>query len=258
MKLLIVGQDIPETLQKRLINSLDGLISAYKADKENNKKGKSSLKSLSPFEDQIDSQNTSTAPGEKKLQTATTQAEKMNEIAKAFQEEISSELEPIWVNNAGLAILTPFITELFKSCDFLEKGQFKSVEMSARAINVLVHLAHGLEEVPEYQKLLPKLLCGILWDTVLPEISPISDLERANAEKLMKAVVSHWKALGNSSPEAVQEAFIRRPGKLIPGNPALILEVEQKTQDILLKKLPWGFSMIKLQWMPNILQVRWI
>lgn len=254
MKLLLVEQDIPETLQRSMINSLDGLISDYKSDKGKTEKEKSSLKFLSPFEDQIDSRNTPTAPGEETLQTPASQAG----MAKAIQEEISTDEEPIWVSNAGLALLSPFITELFQSCDFLDKGLFKSLEMSARAVNVLVHLAHGMEEVPEYQKLLPKLFCGILWETVLPEISPVSDLERSNAEELLKAVVNHWKALGNSSPEAVQEAFIRRPGKLIPGNPALLLEVEKKTQDILLKKLPWGFSMIKLRWMPSVLQVKWI
>lgn len=258
MKALIVKEEIPKPIERKIDSHLSKLISSQKSDKEKTKQGKSSLKSLSPLEGQIEVRNSSESPRESETQPHETKADKLKNKAKAIRKEISSSEEPILINDAGLVILSPFITELFKSCNFLDKGDFKSLEMKARAINVLSYLAYGLEELPEYQKLLPKLFCGLLWESVLPETLPISDLERSSADKLLKAVVNHWEALGNSSPEAIQETFIRRPGKLYPGNPALILEVEQKTQDILLKKLPWGFSMIKFHWMPNIIQVKWI
>lgn len=258
MKSLVVKEKIPKPFHKHIINHLDKLISGYLSDNEKTKKGKSNLKSLSPIEGQMEVLNSSNSSSKSKTKNRGNQEGNLNKQVEAIRKEISSNLEPIWINDAGLVILAPFITELFKTCDFLDKGNFKSLEMKARAVNVFGYLAHGENKVPEYQKLLPKLFCGLLWETVLPETSPISDKEKTNADKLLKAVVNHWKALGNSSPEAIQEAFIRRPGKLILGNPALMLEVEQKTQDILLKKLPWGFSMIKLQWMPNIVQVKWI
>jgi hypothetical protein len=258
MKHLLVGKNIPERLQSTLTSSLEELISENKSEIKKTDQKKSNFKSLSPFEDQIFSQNSPTESSKETIPGSEFQVEKMKKMAKAIRDELLTNEEPIWVNDAGLVLLSPFITELFQTCDFLDKGFFKSREMSARAVNILVYLAHGMEDLPEYQKLLPKLFCGILWETVLPETLPVSDLERSNADELLIAVVKHWKALGNSSPEAIQEAFIRRPGKLIPGNPGIILEVEKKTQDVLLKHLPWGFSMIKLQWMPDILQVKWI
>src|SRR5690606_6965700 len=259
IKNLLPNRNIPESLHKTLDSSLATLLSENQAEIANSEQGKPSLKSLSPFDEQIFLHK----PGSEKdtgpsLTSPEHQAEKKRRKAKNIQEEIMANEEPVWVMDAGLVLLSPFLPALFKTCDYLDNGIFRSTEMGASAVNLLVYMAHGLEELPEYQKLLPKFLCGILWETLLPETDPISDLERSNADELLIAVVTHWKALKNSSPEAVQEAFIRRLGKIIAGNPGILLEVEPKTQDILLKRLPWGFSMIKFQWMPDILQVKWI
>jgi hypothetical protein len=177
--------------------------------------------------------------------------------AKIFRDEIVNTDGAVGVNDAGLVLLSPFFKELFQDCGFLEDDIFISSEMSARAVNLLVYLANGTVELPEYHKVLPKLLCGVLWETALFESLPLLDLEKDQANALLIAVVTHWKALRNSSPEALQETFIRRPGRLINGNPGIILEVEHKAQDVLLNHLPWSYSLIKLPWMPEMLSVRW-
>ncbi len=174
-----------------------------------------------------------------------------------FPNKELSTKEEVFVDDAGLVILHPFINELFQSCHLLDKGEFKSIESAAKAVNLLAYLAHGVEDLPEYRKLLPKLLCAIAWEIVLPEILPLTEEEKELAQQLLTAVVDHWKALRNSSAEALQETFIRRKGKIFKTSRGLELEVESRTEDILLTRLPWGFSMVKLKWMPGILYVTW-
>ena len=50
---------------------------------------------------------------------------------------------------------------------------------------------------------------------------------------------------------------MQREGKLTRKPFDWLLQVEQKTLDILLGRLPWGLSMIKLPWMPEMLRVEW-
>ena len=55
----------------------------------------------------------------------------------------------------------------------------------------------------------------------------------------------------------LQEEFLQRPGKLTPGKEFNKLQVEAKTLDILLDRLPWNISLIKLPWMDKMLHVEW-
>lgn len=43
----------------------------------------------------------------------------------------------LFINNAGLVILPPFLPRYFESLDMLEDQQFKNEEMAARAVLLL-------------------------------------------------------------------------------------------------------------------------
>ncbi|MBK8553377.1 MAG: hypothetical protein IPL53_20865 [Ignavibacteria bacterium] len=73
----------------------------------------------------------------------------------------------------------------------------------------------------------------------------------------MESVIKHWSALKNTSAEGLRNTFFLRAGKLTMNEGECLLQVEQKSVDILLNKLPWGISMIKLPWMEDILKVEW-
>src|SRR5690554_2368848 len=243
---------VPDTLQEPLRRSLDLLLSESEPQAE-----KYNPNAPSPFEEKAATQHNAIRSDPAATIDPLVRKKSLERNAQVVQDEISGSVDPLWVNNAGLVLLSPFLREVFQSCRLLENGDFKSPEMMARAVNLLVYLANGNEDLPEYEKLLPKLLCGVLWETFLPEVVPISDTEMSEANELLIAVVNHWKALRNSSPEALQEVFIRRSGILMPGNPGIQLTVERKTQDVLLSHLPWGYAMVKLPWMPEILMVKW-
>ena len=81
--------------------------------------------------------------------------------------------------------------------------------------------------------------------------------EKKEADALLKAVIKHWGALGNASIEALREGFFNRDGKLSTTDKGQLLQIEQRTEDILLSRLPWSIGMIKLHWMQEMLFVEW-
>ncbi|MFW6310568.1 MAG: contractile injection system tape measure protein, partial [Prolixibacteraceae bacterium] len=77
------------------------------------------------------------------------------------------------------------------------------------------------------------------------------------AESLLEAAIKNWPALKNTSPDGLRQNFLQRDGKLIKKEENYRLLIERKTQDILLDKLNWNISVVKLPWMKNLLHVEW-
>jgi len=71
------------------------------------------------------------------------------------------------------------------------------------------------------------------------------------------AVINHWEVLKNTSADGLREAFLQRRGKLSRVDGGWLMQVEQRAIDVLLNKLPWGISIIKLPWMNEMLFVEW-
>ncbi|HEX5150591.1 MAG TPA: contractile injection system tape measure protein [Parafilimonas sp.] len=165
--------------------------------------------------------------------------------------------EAIFVANAGLIILHPFLPELFRHCGWLEKNKFINEYTQTMAVYALHYLATGETDVPEYQLMFPKFLAGMEWEALLEPVEPLNDEEQAACNELLAEVLKHWKPLRNTSPQGLQEAYLQRNGKLEHIYSGWHLSIEQKTLDILLSRLPWGISMIKLPWMTQPLTVAW-
>lgn len=104
--------------------------------------------------------------------------------------------------------------------------------------------------------ILNKILCGVpvQFPTGKTEITPD---EKEACEELLRAVINHWSALKNTSPAALQNMFLHRAGKLEFKDEVWHLKVEQRTEDILLERLPWSISRIKTPWMKNWLLTEW-
>lgn len=161
------------------------------------------------------------------------------------------------VKNAGLIILHPFLKILFKGLGLLNDNQFTGESASQRAVLLLHFLATGLTEASEFDLTLQKILCGLPPETPIPRYLEITDQERAECEHLLFSVMSHWPPLKNTSIEGLRLSFLQRDGQLSLKEAGWSLYIENKTIDILLDKMPWGFSMIKLPWMPFMLSVEW-
>ena len=109
----------------------------------------------------------------------------------------------------------------------------------------------------EYDMSMPKLLVGLPLEKTLDRRIVLTDLERAEADALLKATIKHWKALGDTSPDGLREAFLQRSGKLTHRSDGWLLQVESKTLDILIDRLPWGLGIVQLSWMKEMLFVEW-
>jgi hypothetical protein len=133
-------------------------------------------------------------------------------------------------------------------------NDFKSAE---KAVHLLQYLASGKTESPEYELILNKILCDIDVHYPVNKNVMLQEFEKNEADDLIHSVIKNWNAIKNTSPDGFKEAFMKRAGILINEEDKWILKVERKTYDILLDKIPWSYSVIKLPWMKKILYVEW-
>ncbi|MGV7206310.1 contractile injection system tape measure protein [Oxalobacteraceae bacterium A2-2] len=160
----------------------------------------------------------------------------------------------IYVDNAGLVLLHPFINRLF---DKLGVSDGPMLLDAGRALALLHYLATGRACAPEYALALAKVLCNVPLTAGVEADIAASPEEQLEADALLQAVIGHWTALRGTSPDGLRGAFLLRPGKLVMRAGEWLLQVEQQTADILLGQLPWGYSAVRLPWMDGILWVEW-
>lgn len=178
------------------------------------------------------------------------------DIRKAEQ-IIADEIgEGIYIENSGIVLLHPFLQRFFESLGISRKEEMLHAE---RAVSLLHYLTTGQTNIPEYELVLPKILCEF------PLLSPvqadyiITENELAEASTLLEAVINHWEALRDTSPDTLRGTFLLRPGKLsIKEDGDWLLQVESRAFDVLMEYLPWGISVIRLPWMKKMLWVEWV
>ena len=165
----------------------------------------------------------------------------------------------VFIKNAGLIIFHPFLPSLFEKTGLMYNNSFKDDESRSRAVHLLQYIADGQEQLPEYLVPLNKILCGMPAEMHIDRFIVLTQEEKDEANELMQAVIGHWSILKNTSTQALQETFLQRKGKLsfIEEDRFWKLQVEKSALDILLDKLPWGFSYIQLPWMKHRLITEW-
>jgi hypothetical protein len=175
----------------------------------------------------------------------------------------SASSAPIWVDDAGQVLISAYAERLFKHLGLVDAGQFVDARAQARGVLCLQALVRGEEPSSEPFWPLSKLLCGVEPGDVLPACEPLNADEHALLAQLLGAVIAHWKAIGNTSVAGLRESFLQREGRLERqraehGEPQpWRLKVQPRAFDMLLDRLPWGFSIIKLPWMQGVLHVEW-
>jgi hypothetical protein len=177
------------------------------------------------------------------------------------QEEIvkNNDISPegIYINNAGLILLHPFLEALFEQLGLTKENTWINSFTQQKAALVSEFLVTGNTEFEEFNLVLNKILCGIDPDEiVVTEMQSDYEIE-SECELLLNEAITHWKALKNTSIDGLRETFLLRNGKLSKIENGWLLQVEQKTVDILISSLPWGFGIVKLPWMNEMLFVEW-
>lgn len=163
-------------------------------------------------------------------------------------------VEGIPLHNAGLILLHPFLNLLFKSLGVVEENILTQPE---RALCLLHFLTTAQPQAPEYELALPKVLCNFPLEAPVDTLIELTAAEMDAANDLLEAVIQHWAALRNTSPDGLRGSFLCRPGLLSHRENGWLLQVERQSQDVLLDRLPWGISVVKLPWMGEMMWVEW-
>ncbi len=169
------------------------------------------------------------------------------------------EEKSVFIENAGLIILHPFLQNLFKAAGLMEEERFKNDFCKQKAAHLLQYLVNGEQQLPEFIMPLNKILCGLSNEEHIDRFIELEDAATKAARELLNAVITHWTVLKNTSAASLQQTFLQRKGKLTfnETDGYWKLQVQRNAVDILLDKIPWGFAYIKLPWMLFPLAVEW-
>lgn len=160
-----------------------------------------------------------------------------------------------YIGQSGLVLLAPFLSLFLKNSGHINP---KKELIKQREIPILLHyIATGETTTPEWKLTLPKILSGLKpgqhCDT---KIKPNKKLD-SHINVLLSSVIGYWEALKNTTPDGLRETFLIREGELKFKNGFYYLYIKEQTVDILLSYVSWNYTMIKLDWMQNILFVEW-
>jgi hypothetical protein len=160
------------------------------------------------------------------------------------------------VVHAGLVLLAPFLPRFFEAVGVALPAE-RLTEDHGRAVLWLHALATGSFEADEPDLAVAKLLCGVPFAWPAPRELDADGARRAEVEALLTAVIAHWGALKNTSPQGLRESFLQRPGLLRDAPDGARLRVEHRAWDVLLDRVPWTWRPVRLPWMPGPLFVEW-
>ncbi len=165
---------------------------------------------------------------------------------------------PVMADNAGLVLLHPFLPRLLEACDLYVPGERLAPHSLPRAAALLHWLARGGDEPHEFELAAVKLVLGMRPDDPLAVgAGLLGDCEREEGHALLAAAVAHWKALGGTSVDGLRVAFLQRRAALREEEDGWRLQPERESFDVLLDRLPWTLSTVKLPWMTRPLYTDW-
>jgi hypothetical protein len=165
--------------------------------------------------------------------------------------------EAIFVNNAGLVLIAPFLPRLFSELHLLENSKYKNTECRIRAVRLTQFIVDERIDTPENSLVLNKLLCGMNGAASVPSISSVTEDEQGKITSMLNAILQYWKALSRTSIGGFRESFLQREGRLQIDAERTNLYVAGKAFDILIDQMPWSISIIKQPWMDRPIHVTW-
>jgi Contractile injection system tape measure protein len=179
----------------------------------------------------------------------------------SHEERNATAFEPVddslFVSNAGLVILHPFLKTAFKRLGWTVDGFFIDEIAREKALYLLHYLATGRLTADEHELMIPKIICAWPMEVAVSNMLELNAEEIAEADGLLDAVIANWEKLQNASRDALREGFLQRNGKLVKNSAENLIHVEKNAIDILLDYLPWSLSLIMLPWRRELLRVEW-
>jgi hypothetical protein len=175
------------------------------------------------------------------------------------QNDQENELsEHYYLSYAGVILTWAYLPVLFDKLGYLHGNQFRTKKAEQRAVHLLGYIANGRTRNDEPDLLIAKILCGLVPTAITSGRIRLKEIEKEEANVMLKSLIANWSILKNTSVEGLQSSFFARDGKLMRQANRWKLIVEQKSYDMVLDHLPYPVSLIKLPWMEEILTVDWM
>ncbi|MFK0376039.1 contractile injection system tape measure protein [Pandoraea sp. NPDC090278] len=164
---------------------------------------------------------------------------------------------PLMVPYAGMVLTWPFTAHLWDQLGLTKEHRFVSDEAAERAVLLLHYVGSGLTEAPEPHLTMHKLLCGLPFATPVARHFDITDDESTICDQMLDVIIQYWSALGHTSHAGLRGNFLQREGRFSLAEDGWHLKVRRAPYDMLLDRLPWSISTIRLSWMEQPLWVEW-
>lgn len=174
--------------------------------------------------------------------------------------EVTEASEFLLVENAGLCLLTPWISRLFAMLGYLddERKSLKNTALKIRAVFLLQYIVYGEErEYRETELAFNRLLVGLSQHIPIPKQLPLTSEEKQTVDSMVAGIKANWPSMDGTSIRGFRQSFIARSGTLEQQEERWLLTMEEKTHDILLESLPWSFRQIRFPWLKKYVQVVW-
>lgn len=175
-------------------------------------------------------------------------------------EKNASDGELFIVQNAGLALLHPYLRTLFQRLGFLssDRNSFRDTDSQIRAIFVMQKLVTQDErEYSEHELAFNRIFVGYPFSASLPKRLELIANEKDFVQRLLEAVKDNWSQLKNTSIEGFQRTFLEREARLEQKNDKWLLTVAERSYDVLLDTIPWGYKRINVPWLKEDIEVIW-
>ena len=177
---------------------------------------------------------------------------------KSVERKISQTVEStLWIENAGLVLLWPFLERMLGYQGFVEDQGFVSIPALEKAVCLLQTVVVGQADWNEAALALPKILCGLGPDAIVDPGAELTSAHIEGAEQMVEAVLAHWSMAGSMSLDSFRAAWLQRAGTLRIRDDHWLLRIEGTAHDVLLEGLPWDIAYIQLPWMPSVVYVDW-
>jgi hypothetical protein len=195
--------------------------------------------------------------GEHKQKSEKEQLQPDETLQMEIPASVKTSVGDIYIENAGLVLLHPFLMSLFENLGLTKNEKWHDDFCQQKAVLILQYLAKGISPADEHELVLNKIMCGLQPEDVINTASELEVDTMTECENLLAAVIKHWSILRNTSVESLRETFLQRSAKLSMIDQGWLLQVEQKSFDVLLNNLPWGIGIVKIPVMNEMLFVEW-
>lgn len=168
-----------------------------------------------------------------------------------------ARLDELYIEDAGLVILWPFLERLFTRVELLHERQFPAELAQTQAIALLAWLGLEDPEPPEHRLVLPKLLCGRSPEQPCEFDGPLAAELRDECDLMLAAVIDHAPVLDAMPIPQFRASFLQRAGVLAVRTGSWLLTVDRQPYDLVLDRFSWSWAWVKLPWMPEPVTVEW-